>query len=100
MLCFCEAREAAARRQVAVRQEQLARDETSAYFAAKHWTNVFKPPYDDDCEKGLQTEGNHLQPVKQAKVMQMNRLLLHAAADTFQVSFLLPGSLNYSQFYS
>ena len=28
------AREAAARRQVAVRQEQLARDETSAYFAA------------------------------------------------------------------
>ena len=29
-----EAREAAARRQVAVRQEQLARDETSAYFAA------------------------------------------------------------------
>ena len=66
----------------------------------KHWTNVFKPPYDDDCEKGLQTEGNHLQPVKQAELMQMNRLLLHAAADTFQVSFLLPGSLNYSQFYS
>ena len=29
-----EAREAAARRQVAVRQEQLARDEASAYFAA------------------------------------------------------------------
>ena len=66
----------------------------------KHWTNVFKPPYDDDCEKGLQTEANHLQPVKQAEVMQMNRLLLHAAADTFQVSFLLPGSLNCSQFYS
>ena len=29
-----EAREAAARWQVAVRQEQLARDEASAYFAA------------------------------------------------------------------
>ena len=28
------ARDAAARRQVAVRQEQLARDEASAYFAA------------------------------------------------------------------